>query len=948
MFKKLLILTIVSLFAGLAWADIVSAQTGSLSGTVTDQRTNEAIPGVNILLQELERGAASDIDGNYTISNIPYGTYNVRATFIGYRTLSRQVEINASSTTLDLELREDVLGLQELVVTGQGSGVERQRLSTNVTSIGARQIERLPTVQLDQLLQGNVPNSQIRASSGTPGSASLIRGRGIVSALSATTPVIYVDGVRVDNTTGSAVNRGTGGAQSSAIADIPVENIERIEFVSGGAATTQFGSDAANGVIQIFTKQGVQGRSEFSFQTSIGADFATKDYLRYDRTGDILFEPGATQEYRLSGSGGTQDFTYSFSGSMRSSDGVLVPGGDDQVRHSLRASFSSKINDLIRYNSSFGFTSSEYSRTINANFTGSIFDVETGGFGNPEEWDDETFQQQKETIRNYIGLQDITEDVKRFQTSQSLDFNLRENLTAKAVVGLDYRTSGQLFVETNAYRIARGLAPEGTTDQGRLDQTNRNYLGITLEASARHEYDLTEDFSFITNVGGQLFRNDDQQIFVQSDGLPDGSLVASTGQDRIGGNFRRTVVNYGLYALENISYRDTYILELGIRADQNTAFGEEVATQWYPKIGGIYNISNESFFQDNVSSNFISTLRLRANLGYAGNFPTPFSNQVLANVGGYLGTPIIDFGTPGDINLKPERTRTIEVGGDISFYNDRFNFEFTYYQSETRDALFSAPFARSTGLGTALQNLGVIENKGVEISSNINVYSDRDTNVNFRASFNSLNNVIVDNGNSAPFNIGGFQFLGSFVDEGFPVGYFRGNEMVFDDQGNVSEIIINSNLGKPSPDYFGNLGLNADYKNLSLTVTADYQLGAQAVWPDELLRFLGGLGDDRTENVPDANFFNFANLYVEDADFLKVRLISLNYSIPTNLYEGIFRRVSVGATVTNPFNFVTSNFDPEVTGANISAGQGGVGTGGFSYRTLSPNRSAYATVRIDF
>lgn len=925
------------------------AQTGTLSGTVTDQRTNERLPGVNILLQELERGAATDIDGNYSIANIPYGTYNIRVTFIGYRTINREIEVNSGSQTLDLELREDVLGLQEVVVTGQGSGVERQRLSTNVTSIGARQIDRLPTVQLDQLLQGNVPNSQIRSTSGSPGAASLIRGRGVVSALSSTTPVIYVDGVRVDNITGSAVNRGTGGAESSAIADIPVENIERIEFVSGGAATTQFGSDAANGVIQIFTKRGVQGRSEFSFQSSVGTEFATRDYLKYERTGDILFTPGATQEYRLSGSGGTQDFTYSFSGSMRNSEGVLQPGGDDQVRHSLRASFSSRVNDLIRYNSSFGFNSSEFSRTINANFTGSIFDVETGGFGNPDEWDDATYEAQKEVIRTYIGLQDITENVKRFQTSQALDFNFSDNFTGKAVLGVDYRTSGQLFVETNAYRIARGLAPPGTTDQGRLDQTNRNFLGVTLEASLRHEVEY-EDFSFITNAGGQLFRNDDQQLFVQSDGLPDGSRIAATGQDRIGGNFRRTVVNYGVYLLENIAYKDTYILELGIRADQNTAFGEEVATQYYPKIGGIYNVSNESFWQENVSSNFISTLRLRANLGYAGNFPTPFSNEVLATVGGFLGSSIIDFGTPGDTNLKPERTRTIEAGGDISFFNDRFNFEFTYYESETTDALFSAPFARSVGLGTALQNLGVIENKGVEISSSLNVYRDRDTNINLRASFNSLNNKIVDNGNSAPFSIGGFAFLGSFVDEGYPVGYFRGNRMVFDDAGNFSEVIPNDNLGKPIPDYFGNLGLNADYKNLSLTVTADYQLGAQAVWPDELLRFIGGIGDDRTENVPDgASFFDFANLYVEDADFLKVRLISLNYSLPVNLYEGIFRRISIGATVTNPFNYVTSNFDPEVTGSNIAQqGQGRVGVGGFSYRTLSPNREVYGTVRIDF
>lgn len=948
MIKKLLILTIAFLFAGLAWAGQATAQTGSLSGTVTDQRTNEAIPGVNILIQELERGGASDIDGNYTITNIPYGTYNVRATFIGYRVLNREVEISSSSTTLNLELREDVLGLEEVIVTGQGSGVERQRLSSNVTSIGARQIERLPTVQLDQLLQGNIPNSQIRASSGSPGQASLIRGRGVVSALTSTTPVIYIDGVRVDNTTNFALNRGTGGAQSSAIADIPIENIERIEFVSGGAATTQFGSDAANGVIQIFTKSGVQGRSEISFQTSVGAEFATKDFLRYDRSGDILFSPGVTQEYRLSASGGTDTFTYSFSGSMRGSEGVVQPGGDDAVRHNLRGSFSAKLSPMVRYTSSFGFTSHEFSRNISANFSGSIFDVETGSFGNPDEWTDEEFETNKEFIRTYVGLHDITEDVKRFQTSQTFDFNFTEDLTARAVVGVDYRNSNQFFRQTNAYLIARGFAPPGTTDQGNYTQTDRNFLGLTLEASARHEASIN-DFSFITNVGGQFFRNDDLQTSIFSSGLPDGSRNAQTGQDRTGSNFERTVANYGLYALENIGYRDTYFLELGIRADQNTAFGAEVATQVYPKVGLIYNVSNESFFQDLVSSNFISNLRFRGNLGYAGNFPTPFSNEVLAGVGGYRGASYIDFGTPGDVNLKPERTKTFEVGGDIAFYNDRFNFEVTYFESETRDALFNAPFARSVGLGTSLQNLGLIKNSGVEIAGNFNVLRTRDANINLRASVNTLTNEVVDNGDSAPFVIGGFSFLGSYVDEGFPVGYFRGNRMVFDDAGNLSEIIPNDNLGSPLPDYFGNLGLNADYRGLTLTVTADWQLGAQAVWPDELLRFFGGLGDERTDPVPEgSSFFDFANLYVEDADFLKVRLISLNYAVPSRITQDLFRRVSVGATITNPLNFTSTSFDPEVTGAGIAQGQGGVGVGGFSYRQLSANRHVYGTVRIDF
>lgn len=945
MIKKLLLNLFLLMFL-VSFAAI--AQSGTLTGKITDNRTGGVLPGVNIYVPELQRGASTNVDGEYNIVSLPYGTYTLRVTSVGYRALSQLVVINSPNNELNIQLSEDVLGFEEIIVTGQGSGVQRQRLSTNVTSISAQQIERLPTVQLDQLLQANIPNSQIRMSSGSPGSASLIRGRGVVSALNATTPVIYIDGVRVDNTANFATTITTGGAASSAIADIPIENIERIEFVSGGAATTQFGSDAANGVIQIFTKRGVQGRSQFTFESSVGADYATKDFLRYSRTGDILYTPGATQEYRLSASGGTEAFTYSFSGSMKASDGVIQPGGDDAIRHNLRGSFSAKLNPAARYTGSFGFTSHEFSRVTSANFSGSLLDIEVGSFGNPEEWDDATFATRKEFIRRYIGLDDVSEDVKRFQTSQALDFTIMENLTARAVIGIDYRQSGQFQRTTNEYLIARGFNAVGTTDQGSLFQNDRNFLGITTEASARHEASFG-DFSFITNVGGQFFRYDDKQLWVQSNGLPDGSRNVAAGPDRDGNNFERIVSNWGLYALENIGFRDTYFLELGIRADQNTAFGAEVATQIYPKVGVIYNVSNEEFFRNAVSSDFISTLRLRANLGYAGNFPTPFSNEVLAAVGGFRNMSYIDFGVPGDINLKPERTRTYEIGGDIAFSNDRFNFEFTYFQSRTEDALFNAPFARSVGLGTALQNLGTIENKGMEIAANFNVVRTRNANVNFRASFNTLHNEVVDNGDSAPFNIGGFSFLGSFVDEGYPVGYFRGNKMVFDDQGNFQEVIANANLGSPLPDYFGNFGLNADYKGLTLTVTADWQLGAQAVWPDELLRYFAGMGDKRTDPVPAGrSFFDFANLYVEDADFLKVRLIALNYALPPNFYSGTFRRVSIGATITNPLNFTSTAFDPEVTGAGIANGQGGIGVGGFSYRTMSPNREVYGTIRIDF
>lgn len=929
------------------------AQSGTLTGEVVDDRNDEPLPGVNIFIQELQRGAATNFDGEFTIQNIPYGTYTARVSFVGYRTLNQEFTISSSEQSVVFRIEEDLVGLGELIVTGQGDGVQRGRLSTTVTTISARQLERVPAAQLDQILQANLANSQVRMSSGTPGTASLLRGRGVVSAVTSTTPVIYIDGVRVDNTSGVSLSEPTGGAQSSAIADIPVENIERIEYVSGGAATTQFGSDAANGVIQIFTKRGVQGATQFRFQSTIGSEVGTTDFLKYEETGDILFEPGLVQEYRLSASGGTEDYTYSFSGSMRGKDGFTPHTG--QVRHNLRTTLSAQLVESTRYTGSFGFTSSEYSRDWNANSSAGAFGYLEGGTGGDlSALSGSELDELSDFIHGFMSEVDNSEDIKRFQTSHTLDFDILpvDGLTAKAVVGLDYRNYKQDFYYTNAFQIARGFVPEGTTDQGFMAEVSRDFLGLTLEGNVRYETDFG-DFSSITNIGGQLFRNDDRQYRLTGDEIPDGTTSVNNAAQTSAENFRRTVVNYGVYALENFGYRDTYFVELGVRADQNTAFGSEVNTQIYPKVGLIYNISNESFFEDNIPSNWISTFRIRGNYGWAGNFPTPFSNEVLASLNPFLGTSTMEFGTPGDVNLKPEKTETFEIGADLSFLNDRINFSATYYTSETTDALFRAPFARSTGLGSALQNLGVIENTGLELSSSFQVVSTRDASVSLRASLNTLESVVADNGNSAPFSVGGFSFLGAFVDEGYPVGYFRGNRPVFDDGGNMVDVIPNDDLGNALPTAFGNLGINADYRNFSLTVTADYQVGAQGVNVDEVLRFFSGLDDDR---IPEASagesFFDLAGVWVEDTDFLKVRLIGLNYRIPSQYYAGFARGITVGFSVSNAFNFYSSTFDPEITGAGIAGvgltPQGGVGVGGFGYGTYSPPREFLGRVTIDF
>ena len=183
--------------------------------------------------------------------------------------------------------------LDEVVVTGQGSAVSKRRLSSNITKLSASDLERLRNSRIDQMLQNALPNVQFTLTTGQPGTTSMIKSRGLSSAFTNSTPVIYVDGVRVDNlNTGASLfntlnnvygNISGQTAASGAIGDIPMENIDHIEYVPGGAATTLYGSDAANGVLQIFTKKNGSGR--FEATVSVYELMGAEVFLYFDFAG---------------------------------------------------------------------------------------------------------------------------------------------------------------------------------------------------------------------------------------------------------------------------------------------------------------------------------------------------------------------------------------------------------------------------------------------------------------------------------------------------------------------------------------------------------------------------------------------------------------------------------------------------------------------------------------
>ncbi len=958
------------LFVGLSFPFLATGQVIHYRGTVTDAVSLQPLTGVSVALVNTSIGAVTNEDGYFDLTVTPSilgDDISLAVSHVGYKTQYLQMEPNTTELTIQLE--EDLIKLDQVIVTGQGIDINKRRLSTDVVTVDGDKLEAIPATRIDQLLQSQLPNVQIRITGGQPGTASTIRSRGIVSALNNSTPIIYVDGVRVDNlNTAAALGMNLSGnihqgAATSALSDIPVENIERIEFINGGAATTLYGSDAANGVIQIITKKGTSGPTNITLGTELGVTTPTNDFLFFDRTDDLLFQNGFVQNYNLGIDGGSEKFGFSFAGRVSNDEGARFADQNENFKVDVRTGLRAAITRDITYRSSFGYSRQDFGRVRNGNaggYTGMWF-AEAGassftgpGFNNRiDEQTDEEFAEMLFYANEAERLQNNSTVVNRFQTSQSFEYKPLNNLTFKVLGGVDYRVQRETEIVTNEYlNHTRDAAPgEETSTEGVIENYDRKFFGLTFEVNGQWQANVN-DFSFVSTLGGQFFRNEDQQIEYSGENIRDGATVISQAAIRNSDERYFEVANYGVYFQENIGFKNRYFLEFGIRGDGNSAFGDDIGVQYFPKVGASYILSSEPFF--NVS--FISDLKIRANYGVAGNFPTPFANDRTIAFTGFLDEQAALFNTPGNPDLKPEKTYTFEVGADFSFFNDRLALTVNYYDAETRDALFRVPLPPSNGeAATNLVNIGEISNKGFEITANIVAVKNENWDVRIGGALNTLDNQVTDAGGAAPFAINGFsgRTVQTVVIEGAPVGTLRGNRGTFDENGVMVATEPQAILGSTLPDLFGNLNLSVRYRNFNLFANADYQAGAVAHSFDRQFRFFYGVDN---EGIPQAevdengvaNWLNFTDQFVEKTDFLKFRVIGLTYDLPKEWIGSFARRFQIGFTVLNPINITSTSFDPEATQVGGAQGQGSATTGGINYSVMSAPRQWLGSLRVTF
>ena len=356
----------------------LSAYSQSISGTVTDAETGDPLLGVTIVLKNTNKGVVTDFDGNYIINNVEPGDYTIDLSYIGYGRISQTITVGGDDATYDFTMSFSASKLDELVVTGTGAPVARKKIGNSIGSISTAKLENLPINSFSDILQGREPGLVAFPSGGLNGEGAQIRIRGNASLSQLNEPIIIVDGVRVDRGGGFGGYIDSGGGAGSRLDDINPESIERIEILKGASAATLFGTEASNGVIQIFTKKGQIGAPKFNFKatqgwinfpkgkfadntgwtssaataarmsTVLGRSVSPYELVSFNATED-LFETGFNNIVNLNVSGGSEFMTYFASARYQYSDGPV--GGKDREGYlEGQKTNASDINEMGQFN----------------------------------------------------------------------------------------------------------------------------------------------------------------------------------------------------------------------------------------------------------------------------------------------------------------------------------------------------------------------------------------------------------------------------------------------------------------------------------------------------------------------------------------------------------------------------------------------------------------------
>jgi len=790
---------------------LIAQQAAALQGSVTDARSGQVLPGANVFIKELQLGAAADRDGNYNFL-VPAGLVQGQQVtlivkFVGYKQTIETITLSPGLLKRDFALTEDVLGMQEVVVTGQGQQVELRQLGASIGSIDAGQYREAPVVSISQLLQAREAGVTVQQGSGAVGQASRIMLRGPISLSMGVQPVIYIDGMRIDNST--TTGAWTGGGTWQSMDDINWADVERVEIVKGAAAATLYGTQAASGVIQLFTHRARDPRPvSWTYSNMMGYNILPKDPLSKisvysDWFKDKVARDGFYQNHNLSAQGMVGAFQYYTSGTYRKNEGPYP--NNNEYYYSLRGNiqFLPREDLVMRLNTSYSDRKLDMPQDGNNIFSYLV----NGLLGGPRG----AFTPVDSIPRVGVALTS-----RRFQSTLTSEYTPFQFFSTRATVGVDVSHFDN--IEHRPFGVLSGT-PLGYKYNMRRASDLR-----TVDVAGTLTLNPFENLNSTTSFGFQGIEDTRSWMWASGRDFPvPGLKTLGAAAVKDGSEWRFESKEYGFYVQQRFGFHDLVYLTGGFRTDRHASFGVDYGWGFYPSVGISYVISDHGFWPD-----WLGELRLRAQYGAAGQPPGSYdAMRIWSPITGIAGVPAVTTARVGDRKLGAEVSNEFEGGFDLGILEQRITLAATYYNQRTTDALLPVRLPPSLGF-LDLQNMNVAEvsNQGLELSLKARLLELSFLRWGAGVNFSYNKNEILDMADVPETTIQWAQKN----KKGFPVGGFHANRIELGPDG---KLFINKGVDGLGvyigPGYpVRTIQINMDvtlFKNIRLNALVDHQGG---------------------------------------------------------------------------------------------------------------------------
>ena len=951
-----------------------AAQVRQVSGAITNAQTGQGIAEATIAVQGTRIVAQSGPDGRY-ILNAPDDTLAVEVRAIGFR--SRTDTLQMGVETADIALEPDIFKLEEVVVTGQSTGIERQNLPNAVATVSGSELTRAPTGTLESALQGKIPGALIQSNSGAPGGGIQVNLRGVSTINAGTDPLFVVDGVVISNDAipngADAVTQAQAGGNprnqdnpTNRIADINPEDIERIEVLKGGSAAAIYGSKATNGVIIITTKKGQVGTPQFSLTQRFGFSSRSNELGRrnfetleealqvYTDTALVtsVFQPGRTfdiedeiygrqalsYETSASVSGGTEQTRYYVSGLVKNDEGIAINTGYE--KQSLRANLDQQLAEWVQLSVNTNVIHSRSNRGLSNNdnsgtspytvfpFTPNFIDLQ----GGPEitDYPLNPFERSNpiQTLSFLKNDEDTWRALGTVTARMSLLKNARHTMNLIAIGGADY------FNQENDFVSPPELEYEPNDGQpGTVVLSKSSNLNLNLALNGNYTYvPQSQAFQATTSVGVQY---EDRELdatrvlartLLSGQENPDQAASLSVLQDD------RPVRDLGIYGQEEVLLLNRkLLLTAGLRADRSSSNGNTSKFFFYPKAAASYRILTPIGGVDEI--------KLRGAFGQTGNQPlfgAKFSPDTTGTIGGIFG--VLPGNRAGDPAIRPETQTELEAGFDAQLAGGRAEVNFSVYQRTITDLLLEQTLPPSSGQEFRIfSSDSKMRNRGVEAALTLSPIQTRDVNWLFRTTF-FKNSSVITRLSVPTYQTGGFALaLGTYqIEEDSSATQIFGSE---------------GKVGDATPDFQMSFSSDLDYKRFTFGFLFDWKQGGDIINLTEFLYDAGqNSADYESAGARRQELFNsgISKVYVQDGSYLKLREVTLAYNLPERFTRGLFgssvRYARLSLSGRNLLRFTGyRGLDPEVSNFGNQAIVRNIDVGPFP-----PSRSFFFSIDLGF